>query len=88
MSSAARDSVGRGIPLLTAYLQRDESGNIDQSSLRAVLGYNVTDDQAIQALTDMLHAAEVVMLYYFTKTDEPPIKLLREIAVKHAADGE
>ncbi|QIN93623.1 hypothetical protein SEA_DUMPSTERDUDE_35 [Gordonia phage DumpsterDude] len=81
-----RASVGRGIPLLTAYLERDVSGKMDESSLRAVLGYNVSDDEVIQALSDMLHVAELVMLYYSTKTDELPIELLREIAAKFAAD--
>ncbi|TXI53391.1 hypothetical protein [Mycolicibacter arupensis] len=71
----------RGTALLTTYLTRDPGGTMDANSLRSILGHNVSDDDVISALGDMLLAAETVMLSYSVKTDIPPIDALREIAI-------
>jgi hypothetical protein len=71
----------RGTALLTTYLTRDPGGKMDVTSLRSILGHNVSDDDVISGLSDMLLAAEIVMLSYFAKTDILPIDVLREIAI-------
>lgn len=83
--------VTRGISLLTAHLNRDPSASFaDEGLLRAVLGYDLTEDDVISALGDMLVAAELVMMSYQVKTEIRPIEVLREIATyrEQRRDGE
>ena len=85
------ERIERGIALLTAHLNRDPaSGALDEVSFRAVLGQNITDDDVIAGLSDMLIVAEMVMLTYQVKTDLRPIEVLREVALYRQGprDGE
>lgn len=72
--------INRGIPLLTTFLTQGSSG-IDETAFRSILGDDLSDDDVIAALSDMLLVARLVMMSYHVKTDIEPIDVLREIAV-------
>ncbi|RIK16413.1 MAG: hypothetical protein DCC50_04995 [Acidobacteria bacterium] len=74
--------IERGLGLLTTYLTRDiETGEMSEGGLRALLGYGLTDDDVIAAMSDMILASELVMLTYQVKTDIRPVEVVREIAL-------
>ena len=71
----------RGLALLTAHLTRDSDGTLNEASFRSILGNNISDDDLIGGLADMVLAAELVMRSYQVKTGLTPMEVLQEIAL-------